>query len=130
MTAPAVTSHPRVTWLNAINYGQVSRCFADAESAFDAAATDHPFNNTRVVLGRCDGGDGCALDTAVVALAAAIAPASADARWASLRAYVAAMLATFEQLAVVDGRAVIEQECHIRMCRVFLAEMDKQEAGQ
>lgn len=66
-----VTSHPRVTWLNAINtYGRVSRCYPDAETAFDAAATERPFNNTRVQPGRCDGGHGCTLPPAEAAVRA------------------------------------------------------------
>lgn len=57
-----MTEHPRVTWLNAINsYGRISRCYPDAETAFDAAADERPFNNTRVQPGRCHGGAGCTL---------------------------------------------------------------------
>lgn len=67
--APA--PHPRVTWLNAINsHGRVSRCYPDAEAAFDAAVTEQPFNNTRVQPGRCDGGDGCTLAPAEAAVRA------------------------------------------------------------
>lgn len=55
MTAVVLTPqpHPRVTFINAINGASESRCYPDTAAAYDAAATEQPFNNTRLRLGWC-----------------------------------------------------------------------------
>lgn len=53
MTRPGGGRHPLVVWINAINGDTQRRCFPDTGSAYDAAAAEHPFNNTRVTLGWC-----------------------------------------------------------------------------
>jgi hypothetical protein len=51
---PGTTArHPRVTWVNAINGQNRSRCFPDPAAAYDAAVSERPFNNTRVSPGWC-----------------------------------------------------------------------------
>lgn len=45
--------HPRVTFCNAINNESAYRCYPDAEAAFDAAAMERPYNNTRMSLSWC-----------------------------------------------------------------------------
>jgi hypothetical protein len=50
---PAPARHPLVVWVNAVNGDTLPRCFPDVEAAYDAAATEYPYDNTRVTLGWC-----------------------------------------------------------------------------
>lgn len=45
--------HPLVVWINAVNGAMKPECFPDVVSAYEAASTEYPFNNTRVTLGWC-----------------------------------------------------------------------------